>query len=474
MSDLPPPPALPTGQLGAMRASEFSHLDEGGHRYFDYTGAGIAARSQIDAAHELIVTHVLGNPHSQNPTSAPATDLVEEARRAVLEYFGATEHVCIFTPNASAALRLVGESFPFAPDRPFALSADNHNSVNGIREFARHRGAPVSVLPLVTPELRLDIDAARSVIEHPPARRAGLFAFPAQSNYSGVQHPLGLVDEAGAAGWRVLLDTAAFVPTNRLDLGAVRADFACVSFYKMFGFPTGVGALIARHDALAELSRPWFAGGTISMVSVSADAHRLVPGHVGFEDGTLNFASIPAVRDGLELVGRVGIESIHERVLSATRYLLGSFAELRHGNGEPLVKVLGPSDPQCEGRGGTIAFNLYDPHGTMIHDRAVTDAASREGISLRSGCFCNPGCGEAARGLGATDMAPFFQRADPPDFCDLDDAMWELHGWGASALRASVGWATDEADLMALLRFLAGFRDRRADSFATPDERPET
>ena len=67
----------------------------------------------------------------------------------------------------------------------------------------------------------------------------GLFAFPAQSNFSGVQHPLSLVATAEQLGWHVLLDAAAYVPTNRLDLQSVRPHFVTVSFYKMFGHPTG-------------------------------------------------------------------------------------------------------------------------------------------------------------------------------------------------------------------------------------------
>lgn len=39
-----------------------------------------------------------------------------------------------------------------------------------------------------------------------------------------------------------------------------------VSFYKMFGFPTGVGALVAKESFLAQLQRPWFAGGTVDVV----------------------------------------------------------------------------------------------------------------------------------------------------------------------------------------------------------------
>ena len=61
----------------------------------------------------------------------------------------------------------------------------------------------------------------------------------------------------------MLLDAAAFVPTNRLDLSTLQPDFVPISFYKMFGYPTGVGALIARKRVLGKLHCPWFAGGTI-------------------------------------------------------------------------------------------------------------------------------------------------------------------------------------------------------------------
>ena len=43
------------------------------------------------------------------------TELVERARDAVLRFFRADpeEYVAIFTPNATGALRLVGEAYPF-------------------------------------------------------------------------------------------------------------------------------------------------------------------------------------------------------------------------------------------------------------------------------------------------------------------------------------------------------------------------
>ena len=64
-----------------------------------------------------------------------------------------------------------------------------------------------------------------------------LFAYPAQSNYTGVQHDLNWIAEAQKRGWHVLLDAAAFVPTNRLDLSVHHPDFVSLSFYKIFGIP---------------------------------------------------------------------------------------------------------------------------------------------------------------------------------------------------------------------------------------------
>jgi selenocysteine lyase/cysteine desulfurase len=42
----------------------------------------------------------------------------------------------------------------------------------------------------------------------------------------------------------VVLDAAAHVATHPLDLRAVKPDFVCISFYKIFGLPTGEGCAV--------------------------------------------------------------------------------------------------------------------------------------------------------------------------------------------------------------------------------------
>src|SRR5207237_6540174 len=134
----------------------------------------------------------------------------------------------------------------------------------------------------------------------------------------------------------VLLDAAAFVATNRLDLAAVQPDFVTISFYKMFGYPTGVGCLLVRNTVLPRLHRPWFAGGTVNFATVQGRAHILAPGEAGFEDGTLNYLAIPAVGIGLRHLASIGVETIQTRVRLLTGWLLDRLVELRHATGRPM------------------------------------------------------------------------------------------------------------------------------------------
>jgi molybdenum cofactor sulfurtransferase len=455
--------------LDDLRAREYSRLDAQGHVYLDYTGGGLYADSQVRDHMELLRSSVLGNPHSNNPTSQAMTRLIERARSYILDFFNASpdDYAVIFTANASAALKLVGEAYPFAPGDHYMLTADNHNSVNGIREFARAKGATHTYAPITLPEMRLDRAATTRLLHQARAGGNNLFAFPAQSNYSGVQHPLDMVAEAKECGWDVLVDCAAFAPTNRLDIDRWQPDFVPLSFYKIFGYPTGVGALIARRTALAKLRRPWFAGGTITIASVLADAHYLAPGVPGFEDGTVNYLNLPAVESGLRYISAVSLDMIHERVMCLTGWLLDSLRALRHRNGRPLVRLHGPWG--LEARGGTISANYVDASGKLYNYRRIEELAGRANISLRTGCFCNPGAGEVAHGLTQPEMASLFVGKEPVSFLEMQDYMKACYGKTPSAIRVSLGLVSNFADVHRYLRFVRGFLDKTAEEIGMPE-----
>lgn len=454
-------PAYPSTKiLDDLRAAEYARLDRTGQVYLDYTGGGLYAQSQIDAEFEMLRSGVFGNPHSTNPTSAASTRRVESSRDAILRFFHAdpAEYVVIFTSNASGALKLVGESYPFDKGCRYLLTFDNHNSVNGIREFALTRGASVTYLPVLPPRMRADESRVDEYLAQAGSGCNNLFAYPAQSNFSAVQHPLDWIERAHAQGWDVLLDAAAFAPTNRLDLAAVHPDFVPISFYKMFGFPTGIGALIARRPALAKLRRPWFAGGTITVASVQAHTHYLADAPMAFEDGTLDYLNIPAVETGLAHLESIGMDLIHERVICLTGWLLENMLDIKHPNGLPLIKIYGPVT--TEARGGTIAMNFVTAEGGVIDHRSIEEAANRVNISLRTGCFCNPGAGELALGISSGELTSCFTRPDHAQRLTYDEFRLCIDGKASGAVRISVGLASNFADVEAFLEFARGLVGR--------------
>ena len=437
--------------LDRLRATEYERLDAQGQIYLDYTGGGLYAASQLSDHLELLRSTVLGNPHSINPTSAAATELVERARTAVLRYFNASsDYRVVFTTNATGALKLVGEAYPFDTGGRFLLTSDNHNSVNGLREFARASGATTTYLPSAPASLRVDEDQLDACLRVADRGQNNLFAYPAQSNFSGVQHPLEWIATAQTAGWDVLVDCAAFVPSNRLDLAEWKPDFIAISLYKLLGYPTGVGCLLVREDALARLRRPWFAGGTIAAVSVQGDWHAPADGEAAFEDGTLNYLALPAVEQGLRYIDAIGIDTIHTRARCLTDWLLDALTELRHANGSPVVRIHGPQTTHR--RGATIAFNFLRPDGRLVDVRIVDTRAAAHDVSLRTGCFCNPGAAELAFGVPPEAL---LRRDDEPAFGDHLRARGVESG---GAVRVSLGPATTFRDVHRFMRFASTFR----------------
>jgi len=446
-------PTYPTTHLiDDLRAVEYARLDLGGHIYLDYTGGGLYADAQIRRHNRLLTEHVFGNPHSSNPTSQAATQLVEHAREYVLHFFNADpdEYLAVFTPNASGALKLIGESYPFANGR-YLLTFDNHNSVNGIREFAHARGANVTYIPVGLPDMRIDASQLDRELAQPSKDGHNLFAYPAQSNFSSVKHPLEWIEKARAYGWDVLLDAAAFVPTSQLDLSKVKPDFVPISFYKMFGYPTGIGALIARKQVMAKLHRPWFAGGTITVASVQGDKYYMADGAAAFEDGTIDYLNIPAIEIGLKHIESIGYDVIRERVHCLTGWLLDRLTEMKHSTGVPLVRVYGPT--RMERRGGAVTVNFYDKDNNPIDHRSIEEQANKVNISLRTGCFCNPGAGEVALGISRVELDVCFTSPGHEDRLSIDDFRRCIDGKSSGAVRISVGTVTDFKDVQGFLAF---------------------
>eukprot|EP00927_Polykrikos_kofoidii_P030772 TRINITY_DN26490_c0_g1_i1.p1 TRINITY_DN26490_c0_g1~~TRINITY_DN26490_c0_g1_i1.p1 ORF type:complete len:1065 (-),score=169.97 TRINITY_DN26490_c0_g1_i1:106-3204(-) len=242
--------------------------------YLDYAGAALSSRPQITAAADVLSNQLFANPH----TSVDTSEMISRARDEVLALFNVTSrtHSIVFTSGATQSLQLVGEHFTWSPGGFFLYPDESHTSVLGIRQQAFSGGGVCGCYALEDlGKLQHGVAASKLLAgaangcwhgsdadfaaSSAPATAApvNLLAVTGESNFSGVRADLtciaGLRD--GPYRWRVLLDAAKLACTpGLLDLASCPADFTAVSFYKMFGYPTGLGALIVRHDAAPLLS----------------------------------------------------------------------------------------------------------------------------------------------------------------------------------------------------------------------------
>ncbi|MDX1462470.1 MAG: aminotransferase class V-fold PLP-dependent enzyme [Marinirhabdus sp.] len=437
-----------------LRNREYPHLSAQNHVYLDYTGGNMYAQQQLKKHNMLLRGNVFGNPHSTNPTSQLATQLVEDARKKVLEFFNAEDYYCIFTPNASGALKIVGECYPFSEASQLLLLADNHNSVNGIREYCRGKNGAFTYATIQYEDLQIDATQLDQELSTDTDAKHKLFAYPAQSNVSGVKHTLDWIKRAQSKGWDVLLDAAAFAPTTTLDLTKYQPDFVTISFYKIFGYPTGLGCLLVKKDKFHLLKKPWFAGGTVTLAAVRSASHFLAPNHERFENGTINYLDIPAIKIGLEFIEEVGLNRINERVTSLAKYVYEQLTELRHDTGAPQVRIFGPKDRSNVG--GTLIMTFFDSDNALIPFEAVEQLANKKRISIRSGCFCNPGLDEVNNCVSNQELARYFSTRTQGDYRDMIATLKKMRG----ATRVSVGLATTKKDVDTFLSFVRSLQNK--------------
>jgi selenocysteine lyase/cysteine desulfurase len=122
------------------------------------------------------------------------------------------------------------------------------------------------------------------------------------------------------------------------------------------------------------------------------------------------------------------------------------------------VRVYGPVSTTM--RGGVVTMNFYDPDGHLLDYRRVEELAAERRISLRTGCFCNPGVGEAAEGISEDDIAAAMAATPELSLPRFLQFITHRNGKSAGSIRVSFGIASTFADAWAFREFAAGLRDQ--------------
>lgn len=380
----------------------------------------------------------------------------------------------------------------------FVYLRANHKSVLGIGTFAREHGAAISCVDEQGMEEWLESGAAASAKErlvykkhdshdshnsHGKHEQHGkhdkhkddddddditysLVAFPAKDNYEGRLYPLEWIEKVHAKStpkhkWLVALDAAAFVPTHTLDLSRVKPDFVPLSFYKMLGLPTGVGALLLRRESAKAFHIVYFGGGSVLDATAEGVWRITMPLPEGLETGTTPFLDIINLKHGFAVLQRLGgMKAIEAHVTALRDWTWRQLSALRHSDGSPLLRVFGAHDQGPHKQSGLFQFLVLRRDGSAVSAPQVQTDASARGLHLRAGCHCNPGqClfdlgihpeEERARALAGDLDKPYIKvmRRDPDTGKDVAVQL------PTGSVRASLGSLSTFEDVYALVAFL--------------------
>ncbi|KAK6604102.1 MOSC N-terminal beta barrel domain-containing protein [Botrytis cinerea] len=436
-------------QVEVFREEEYPMMR--GKTYLDHAGTTIYAKSLIDKFSKEMVENLYGNPHSAS----------------------AQRNFRVFTANATAAIKLVAESF-----RDLALES----STSGSFWYGYHKDAHTSLVgPREHTNGQHHCFANDQEVEdwllgyrYPPGRREddetpGILAFPGQSNMTGRRLPLSWSKKLRRStrishqNTYSLLDAAGLATTTQLDFSDPDAspDFTVLSFYKIFGFPD-LGALIVRRKSAHILTwRKYFGGGTVSSLTVIHEAsyHRKdATIHDGLEDGTLPFHSIIALGCAidvhLDLYG--SMTNISKHTMFLTRRLYEGLSSIRHSNGRPVCEIYHDATnthPYTDAatQGATVAFNILRSDGSYVSYSTVEQLANRKDIYVRAGGLCNPG------GIASyLKVAPWhFKRAwSAGHRCSESDNTEIINGKPTGVVRASLGAMSILSDVDTFLAFM--------------------
>uniref|UniRef100_A0A663MX73 Molybdenum cofactor sulfurase n=1 Tax=Athene cunicularia TaxID=194338 RepID=A0A663MX73_ATHCN len=445
--------------------------------YLDHAGSALFPESLLKAFTDDLRNNVYGNPHSQNISSKLTYDTIEHVRYRILQHFHTTaeDYTIIFTSGCTAALKLVAEAFPWIPEGTeqtssrFCYLTDSHTSVVGMRGITASMN--VSSVPIKPKEILLS-EKNRLPAEEHNCTTPHLFSYPAQSNFSGTKYPLSWIQDIKCGKlcpmkipgkWFVLLDAASYVSSSPLDLGVHQADFIPISFYKIFGFPTGLGALLVNNRIAPLLRKTYFGGGTAAAYLAGEDFYFPKKSIAErFEDGTVSFLDIIALKHGFDVLEKLtgGMEKIKEHTFALAHYTYTVLSTLKYANGAPVVRIYSDTDfSNPDVQGPIINFNVLDENGEVIGFSQVDKMASLYNIHVRTGCFCNTGACQLHLGISNEDIQRNLQAGHVcGDDVDLVD------GRPTGSVRISFGYMSSFEDAQTFLKFIIATRLSMSDT----------
>lgn len=466
--------------------------------YLDYAGSALPTKSQLQKLYENYST-ILANPHSTGPAASRTLLGIEQAKQRILQHldglpgrFASLQHPprfapskechagyeVVFTSGTTEGLRIIAERFPWKPACPhcqrqsiFLYAQNSHTSVVGMRNLAMEQGATFLCLTLkeigkMTEQDYERLDPTSGCLHCLDTNYPHLLAIPAECNFGGTRPNVERIVQVARerSGWLILVDIAKAASTGPVSLRRFDADFCVLSFYKLFGEPTGLGALLVRRSSTSALSlgqssnttQQYQGGGSVNIMLPHQNV--CIPrseGLTSLTNGSVHFRGILSLQHGFdELHQRGGMAQIHQHATCLARELTRRLDLVQHGNRRSVAVVYGAwADPNLRKTAGpTVALNILRDDGSFVGYNEVSKLAAlhHPPMQFRTGCFCSPGACQEALGITEEQAMENYETAGHVcgDHIDL------VNGQPTGAIRISFGKDSMWEDLDTFVMFL--------------------
>lgn len=338
--------------------------------YFDNTASTQTPRQVVDTVTDMYFHHKANVHRGVHALSQEATSLMEESRRKVKDFIGATsEKEVIFTRGTTESINLVAASYGALlneGDEVILSVMEHHSNIVPWQLLRDRRGIVIKVVPILE-DGSLDMEAYRNLL----SPRTKVVSITHVSNVLGTVNPvreiIRLAHEAGAVA---LIDGAQAVAHIPVDVKELDADFYVFSSHKLYG-PTGIGVLYGRESLLEKM--PPYQGGGEMISHVAFDHTTFAELPFKFEAGTPDYVGIAALHTALEYVEKIGLLPIaaHEEKLLA--YTTARMLEI------PGMRIFGTAP----GKSAIISFLIGNAHH---YDTGML--LDKLGIAVRTGHHC--------------------------------------------------------------------------------------
>jgi cysteine desulfurase/selenocysteine lyase len=359
--------------------------------YFDNAATSQKPKCVIDAMSRYYEEYN-SNAHRANHTLADeATAALEGARRSISSYFGTSADQLVYTSGATEAINLVAFSWARENlgkgDVIVLTEMEHHADIVPWQQLSKERGVEVRYVPIDTESFTLDMQAFEIA-----AVDASLVCVVHTSNVLGVRNPVEkIVEISHSSGAKVLLDCAQGAPHERISFDDSEVDFVAISAHKMGG-PTGIGCLLAKRDAMAQMA-PFMTGGSM-IKRVSTEGSTFQEGHAMFETGTPRIAEAIGWGAAVEWLEQFDMNEVHNHINEIASWTAERMREIDG------ITIYG--DPGRHDSSGAVSF-LHEE----IQSQDLALLLDEGGFAVRTGHHCAQPLMDAL-GVPSTNRASFW------------------------------------------------------------------